>query len=197
MSINVKRALVLVLTLFPALVFAHTGNDGGAHHVLGFTEGFTHPLTGLDHLFAMTLVGVWSAMNTRKWWVAPLSFASLLLVGALIGMTGVTIPATEHIVAASLLGIGLMVAMQLKLSSAAGALSIGAFAIFHGLAHGAELSHSVGALSGMVIATALLHVLGLGIGYLLISSKKSTVWWPRLIGGCSSVLGLGLLGGLI
>nr|WP_113865712.1 HupE/UreJ family protein [Brenneria salicis]NMN93220.1 urease accessory protein [Brenneria salicis ATCC 15712 = DSM 30166]RBP64081.1 urease accessory protein [Brenneria salicis ATCC 15712 = DSM 30166]RLM31111.1 urease accessory protein UreJ [Brenneria salicis ATCC 15712 = DSM 30166] len=196
MSINVKRALVLVLALFPTLVFAHTGNDGGTHHVFGFTEGFTHPLSGLDHLFAMTLVGVWSAMNTRKWWMAPLSFASLLLVGALIGMAGVVIPATEQIVAASLLGVGLMVAMQLKLSSIAGALSIGAFAIFHGLAHGAELSHSTSALSGMVIATALLHILGLGIGYLLVCSK-STVWWPRLIGGCSSVLGLGLLSGLI
>ncbi|MFC3393624.1 HupE/UreJ family protein [Brenneria rubrifaciens] len=196
MSINVKRALVLVVTLFPILVFAHTGNDGGTHHVLGFAEGFSHPLTGLDHLFAMTLVGVWSAMNTRKWWVAPVLFTSLLLVGALIGMAGVAILAAEHIVAASLLGVGLMVAMQLKLRSAAGALSIGAFAIFHGLAHGAELSPSAAVLSGMVIATALLHLLGLGMGYLLIASK-STIWWPRLIGGCSCVLGLGLLGSLI
>jgi urease accessory protein len=196
MRINVKAVAVSTLALFPMLAFAHVGHDGGVHHVLSFTEGFIHPLTGLDHLVAMILVGIWSAMNTKQWWLAPLAFAGLLLTGALIGMAGVTVPGTELIVAASLLGIGLMVALRLKLSAVTGSLIIGAFAIFHGLAHGAELSHSVAALSGMVIATALLHLFGLGIGYLLASSRAH-VWWPRLIGGGSSLLGIGLLSGLL
>lgn len=73
---------------------------------------------------------------------------------------------------------------------------IGAFAIFHGLAHGAELSHSVAALSGMVIATVMLHVAGLGIGYLL-ASLSTHSGWARVIGGGSSLLGIGLLSGVI
>jgi urease accessory protein len=193
MRINVKA--VSVLALFPMLAFAHVGNDGGTHHVLSFAEGFIHPLTGMDHLVAMILVGIWSAMNTQKWWLAPLAFAGLLLTGALIGMAGVTLPGTELIVAASLLGIGLMVALRLKLRAVTGALIIGAFAIFHGLAHGAELSHSAAALSGMVIATAGLHLVGLGIGYLLTLSSTNR-WWAGVIGGGSSLLGIGLLCGL-
>ncbi|MHA7847348.1 HupE/UreJ family protein [Serratia sp. D1N4] len=196
MRINVKAVAVSVLALFPMLAFAHVGNDGGTHHVLSFAEGFIHPLTGMDHLVAMILVGIWSAMNTQKWWLAPLAFAGLLLTGALIGMAGVTLPGTELIVAASLLGIGLMVALRLKLRAVTGALIIGAFAIFHGLAHGAELSHSAAALSGMVIATAGLHLVGLGIGYLLTLSSTNR-WWAGVIGGGSSLLGIGLLCGVI
>ncbi|WP_337263752.1 MULTISPECIES: HupE/UreJ family protein [unclassified Serratia (in: enterobacteria)] len=195
MRINVKAVAVSVLALFPMLACAHVGNDGGTHHVLSFTEGFIHPLTGMDHLVAMILVGVWSAMNTRKWWLAPLAFAGLLLAGALIGMAGVTVAATEYLVAASLLVVGVMVALRLKLSAVTGALIIGAFAIFHGLAHGAELSHSAAALSGMVMATAGLHLVGLGSGYLLTLSSTNR-WWAGVIGSGSSLLGIGLLSGL-
>lgn len=196
MRINVKAVAVSVLALFPMLAFAHVGNDGSTHHVLSFAEGFIHPLTGMDHLVAMIMVGIWSAMNTQKWWLAPLAFAGLLLTGALIGIAGVTLPGTELIVAASLLSIGLMVALRLKLRAVTGALIIGAFAIFHGLAHGAELSHSAAALSGMVIATAGLHLVGLGIGYLLTLSSTNR-WWAGVIGGGSSLLGIGLLCGVI
>ncbi|AHZ96934.1 urease accessory protein UreJ [Citrobacter amalonaticus Y19] len=196
MCINIRAAAVSVLALFPIMAFAHVGTDGGTHHVLSFTEGFIHPLTGMDHMVVMVLVGVWSAMNIRRWWLAPLAFSGLLLIGALVGMAGVTIAGTEYIVASSLLGIGAMVALQLKLREAAGALIIGAFAIFHGLAHGAELSHSAVALSGMVIATAGLHLIGLGIGS-LVTFSSTRYQWSCVIGGSSSLLGIGLLAGVI
>ncbi|WP_330981824.1 MULTISPECIES: HupE/UreJ family protein [Enterobacterales] len=191
-----KAAVVSVFTLFPALALAHVGHDGGTHHTLSFAEGFLHPLTGADHLIVMLLVGIWSAMNTRQWWLAPLAFAGLLLAGALAGMVGVTLSGTEFIVAASLLGLGAMVALQLKLPAVTGALVIGAFAIFHGLAHGAELSHSAAALSGMVLATAGLHLAGLGIGWLIIQSSMQQRW-AQVLGGCASLTGIGLLAGLI
>lgn len=193
---NRMKIVVAAFAVLPAVAFAHVGDDGGVHHVTGFLQGFIHPLTGLDHLFAMTLVGVWSAMNTQRWWLAPLSFAALLLVGALIGMSGVTIPATEQIVAASLLGLGLMVALQLKLSAALGAGIVGGFALFHGLAHGAELAHSFSALSGMVAATALLHLAGLALGYGLLNVSRSA-GWSRVIGAGSALLGIGLLSGVV
>ncbi|MGU3412393.1 HupE/UreJ family protein [Enterobacteriaceae bacterium C34A] len=196
MRLMSKTAMVSLLTLFPALAMAHPGHDGGAHHAMGFAEGFMHPLTGADHLIVMLLVGVWSAMNTRQWWMAPVAFALLLLVGALAGMAGVAPGGTELIVAASLLGLGAMVAFQMKLPEVTGALVIGAFAIFHGLAHGAELSHSMSALSGMVLATAGLHLAGLGLGWLMMRSAMHR-GWSRLLGGCASLTGIGLLAGIL
>lgn len=190
---NISKVAMSLLSLFPALAFAHVG---GTYHTLSFAEGFLHPLTGGDHLIVMLLVGIWSAMNTRQWWLAPLAFAGLLLAGALAGMAGVALSGTEFIVAASLLGLGAMVALQLKLPAVTGALVIGAFAIFHGLAHGAELSHSAAALSGMVLATAGLHLAGLGIGWLIIQSSMQQRW-AQVLGGCASLTGIGLLAGLI
>lgn len=74
-------ALLAAATL-PAL--AHTGADAGHHH--GFTAGFLHPLTGMDHLAAMVAVGLWSALaarSRRELLAAPLGFAGMLLAGAL------------------------------------------------------------------------------------------------------------------
>lgn len=188
-------ALFMLIAFFPLTSFAHLSPQD-ATYLMGFYDGFLHPLTGLDHMVAMLLVGIWSAMNTQKWWVAPISFASLLLIGAIIGMQGVAIAATEYLVAASLFIIGIMVAIKRPLAAYVGAIIVGFFALFHGLAHGSELSNSVSALTGMVLATALLHMAGLLIGYLLIKQANSN-WSARLIGGTSSLLGLALLTGIV
>jgi urease accessory protein len=38
------------------------------------------------------------------------------------------------------------------------------FALFHGYAHGAELGGNLAAVAGITLATALLHVSGIGLG---------------------------------
>ncbi|MFT4172646.1 MAG: HupE/UreJ family protein [Rhodocyclaceae bacterium] len=194
---RIGKALLTGLALLPTLALAHTGADGGAHHLAGFPEGFAHPFTGIDHLAAMVAVGVWSAMTTRRAWTAPVSFASLLLVGALMGIGGVALPAVEPMIAASLLVLGLLVAARVRMPLSAGAMLVGVFALFHGLAHGTELAgaHSVvGALAGMVLGTALLHICGLAVGRVLM---RANVWWPRVLGGGVALLGAGLIGGLV
>ncbi|MGC3961978.1 MAG: HupE/UreJ family protein [Rhodocyclaceae bacterium] len=192
-----KTLLGTAALVLPGLALAHTGADGGAHHLAGFSEGFAHPFTGMDHLAAMVAVGIWSAMTTRRVWVAPLSFASLLLVGAVMGIAGVALPAVEPMIAASLLVLGLLVATRASLPAGAGALLAGGFALFHGLAHGTELAaaHSVaGALAGMVLGTALLHVTGIAIGHTMM---RASAWWPRVLGGGVALLGAGFLAGVM
>ena len=181
-----KRFVISALLLVPALAFAHTGD--GSLHDHGFVAGLAHPFTGLDHLGAMLAVGLWSALaqRGRNVLVAPVSFAGLLLVGALLGMAGFTLPAVEPMVAASVLVIGLLAATRLQLSAAASGLLVGAFALFHGLAHGAELQ-GYAALIGMVAATALLHAGGIALG-LKLSPRIA-----RAAGGGIAVLGLGLM----
>ena len=157
----IKSFGVAALAAGSASAFAHVGADAGSHH--GFLTGFTHPLTGLDHLAAILAVGMWSAMTSQRVWVAPLSFAALLLVGALMAKAGVAFPAVEPMIAASLLVMGLLLATRQRLPAAAGALLVGGFALFHGAAHGTELN-GMGALASMVASTALIHLAGLGMG---------------------------------
>ncbi|MCW5653315.1 HupE/UreJ family protein [Hydrogenophaga sp.] len=182
-----KHLLALAFgTLLSTSVLAHVGADGGGHH--GFLTGFFHPITGLDHLAAMLAVGVWSAMTARRIWAAPLAFASLLLVGALLAQAGIAFPAIEPMIAASMLVVGLLLAAQVKLPEAAGAVLVGAFALFHGAAHGQELA-GAGALLGMVAGTALLHVAGMGVGLVM---RRHSAWLPRAAGAAVALFGLNM-----
>ena len=184
------------LGALPLLASAHVGADGAAHHDIGFVQGFLHPFTGMDHLAAMVAVGLWSALIARSardvlW--APVGFAAMLLAGALVGLAGVQVPAVEPMIAASLLAIGLLVVTRLRLPGPVAAAVVGAFAVFHGVAHGYELSgdHGAGlAIGGMVLATALLHAGGIAIGWAL---RRRTVWLPRVAGAAVALFGAALL----
>jgi len=189
-ALSLNRALPWVLLCLPGLALAHAGGDAGAHH--GFTSGFLHPFTGLDHLAAMLAVGLWSALATRSWQErvrAPLVFAVLLLAGALLGAAGLRLLAVEPVVVSSLLVLGLLVATRRGLPPLAGLGLVGTFALFHGLAHGQELG-GASALGGMVLATALLHGAGLAVGHRL---RPRSAWWSRAFGAATALLGAALL----
>jgi len=191
---NASKTLALAVLLLPLAASAHTGVDGGMHH--GFVTGFMHPLTGVDHLAAMVAVGLWSALAARRgadlpW--APLAFAGMLLVGALMGLAGVQLPAVEPMIAASLLVLGLLVATRIHLPAAVAAAVVGVFAVFHGVAHGHELAGEQGAaltLAGMVAATVLLHLAGIATGWAL---RHANAWLPRVAGAAVVALGATLL----
>jgi urease accessory protein len=190
---NITRALGCTIGLavlgLPALALAHVGGDGAAHH--GFAAGFTHPFTGIDHLLAMLLIGLWSATLTRRWWVAPLAFVAMLLAGALLAAAGLRLPAVEPAIALSLVLLGALLAARTAWPAAAMAAVASLFALFHGAAHGSELQ-GLQALAGMVLATALLHGIGLFAGRAL---RRRSPWWPRAAGIAASLVGAALLFG--
>jgi urease accessory protein len=191
-----KNALFLIAACaLSTSASAHIGIEN--HEPLGFLSGFLHPFSGIDHLATMVAVGLWSALTARRagtdllW--APLGFASMVLAGAVVGLQGVAIPAVEPMIAASLLVIGLLVVSRLRIPGAVAALTVGAFAIFHGLAHGAELAGSANAtatLAGLISATVLLHATGLMVGW---SLRRAPLWAPRVAGASVAVLGGAML----
>jgi urease accessory protein len=184
-----RFTLGLAAFVAPTLALAHVGGDAGAHH--GFASGFVHPFTGIDHLLAMLLIGLWSATLTRRWWVAPLAFVAMLLVGALLSSAGLQLPAVEPVIALSLVLLGALLAARTAWPAAAMAAVAALFALFHGAAHGGELQ-GMAALGGMVLATALLHAIGLFAGHAL---QRHSVWWPRAAGIAASLVGAVLLFG--
>jgi urease accessory protein len=118
--------------------------------------------------------------------------------GGVLGILGVPIPAVETGIATSAVVLGLMVALAARPPLWVAAVLVGAFAIFHGYAHGRELPDGANAVAfavGFVIATGLLHVSGIAIGQL--------ARWPagrvvvRAAGGAIALTGAAYLGGLI
>ncbi|MDR6181143.1 hydrogenase/urease accessory protein HupE [Pseudomonas sp. SORGH_AS 211] len=133
-----KHAKILAtaaLLLAPALAFAHPG-----HAENGLAAGVLHPLTGLDHLLAMLAVGLWAAQQQGKARLAlPCTFVGTMLIGGLLGFTGLELPLLETGIAASVLALGLLVALAARPPVAAAVSLTAAFALFHGVAHGLEL----------------------------------------------------------
>lgn len=195
-----KNSLAVLCTVLPTLALAHPGADAGAHHVTAFFGGLAHPFVGFDHLAAMIAVGIWSALafreSAKRMWAVPLAFATLLLIGGLLAFGGLNLGGVEPMIAASLLVLGIMVATQMKLPATIGAALVGALAIFHGVAHGHELSHqhAVQALAGMVLGTMTLHITGMLLGRFVLDRN---VWLPRIAGVSVAVLGVSLLSSTI
>lgn len=157
------RSCVAVMAIpFCSMAYAHPG------HGIGLTAGMTHPLLGLDHLLAMLAVGVWAAqLGRRAKWLVPASFVLLMAVAAGFGMAGVDMPAVEGGIATSVLLLGLLIAFSVNVNPAVGAGIVGLFAVFHGYAHGTEMSLQGSPWQfgvGFVLTTAALHGLGLALG---------------------------------
>jgi urease accessory protein len=213
----IRRTMLATLGLASTAVLAHTGEMGihvhGADAGHSFVQGALHPITGLDHLAAMLAVGLWSALSFRnakqpsslksgRVWMPPVSFAATLLVGALLGLGGLALPGVEPMIAASLLVLGLLLATRSAMPTLAGSAMVAVFALFHGLAHGAELAggHAAAALAGVVVSTAALHGLGMGLGFMLRdqatsgqSASLARRWLTRATGWAVTGLGLSLL----
>jgi urease accessory protein len=144
---------------------AHSmGTQGSA-----FASGLAHPFAGLDHVLAVVAIGVWAAQNGgRALWAVPLSFVATMLLGAALGIAGIPLPSVEPAIAVSLMILGLLVTLSIRMRLVTGMAVAAGFALFHGHAHGAEIAAVSIAqyLLGMTVATVLLHAAGILFGSL-------------------------------
>jgi urease accessory protein len=161
-----RGSLALLLLGAPQMALAHS-NVGGA---LSFVTGFLHPFTGIDHLLAMLAVGIWGAqLGGAALWMLPVSFPLIMALGAVAGILGLPMLATEPGIAASVIMLGFAIASNLRLPVLGATAFVGIFAIFHGYAHGAELPKEADVLpycAGFVLATGLIHLMGIAVGML-------------------------------
>ncbi|SLN64385.1 HupE / UreJ protein [Roseivivax jejudonensis] len=175
--------------------------DPAAHGSVA--AGFTHPLFGLDHVLAMVAVGLWAAMlGGRAVAAVPAAFVGAMVVGFGLAMAGLWLPFVEPMILASVVLIGLLVAIAARVPVAGGAAIVGVFALFHGFAHGGELGAAApgGYLAGFVLGTALLHAVGIGLGLglaRLAGGAGSVGTLGRALGAGTAMLGLGLGAGVI
>lgn len=185
---KLPRLLAIAAFALPVLAHAHPGHEGHDFN-WDFTSGALHPLSGWDHLLAMIAVGLWAAqLGGRSRWLVPAAFVGVMTLGALLGRAGLAINGVEQGIAASILVLGLLIACAVKLPTIASMAIVGAFALFHGVAHGAEMPATASGLSygiGFIAATAFLHLVGLSLGVALKNQEKVA----RITGGAVAVAG--------
>jgi urease accessory protein len=183
-------AAALAALACPGTAVAHVGAGATA----SFMAGVAHPYGGLDHIAVMIAVGLWAALKGgRALWLWPCVFAGVMLVGGLLGMAHVPVPLVEPGILASVVVLGLLVALAADLPVWLGATVIGVFAVFHGCAHGSEVAENIGGIeymAGFALATASLHATGLGVALGLSSARLRPL--VQAAGAACMVLGVAL-----
>ena len=136
----------------------------------GLLDGLLHPVLGIDHLLAMVVVGTLAYLlrDRLPWTALPAVFVGGMAIGGALGVAGVSVGATELLVAASvaLLGVVLLAATS-RVEVRSLAVVVAVAALFHGLAHGGEVpvaASPVLYVAGFLAATAALHVAGVVLG---------------------------------
>lgn len=142
--------------------FAHTGH---AMHT-SFSEGFLHPLTGIDHLAALVLIGFFAASYSYKKSAQIIAcFAAALMAGFFVGVEWSNASMVESLVAGSL--IALPVALYAYRKTGAikwlSVISIAAFSACHGLVQGAEAIGAVSEFGLGSLAASVMVMVGVNV----------------------------------
>lgn len=190
------RLAIFGAVLFGIMLMAGAADAHSQGSVAGgFVSGLTHPILGWDHVVAMVAVGMWGAfLGLPAIWLLPVIFPMVMSLGAVLGIIGIPIPAVETGIAGSAVVLGLLILLAAKPPLWVAGLIVAVFAVFHGYAHGLELPEAANPLhyaAGFVIATGILHLIGIAFGLL--------TGWPlgryavRAGGGVISLVGLAFL----
>ena len=190
-----KIFLFLILLSFPVNAHTFTG-------MIGFYDGLSHPVLGIDHFLAMVSVGIVSAqIGGRAIWTVPSTFVVMMIIGGILGMvaeifllniTELFIVIVEIGIVLSVILLGLAIAIGRKLSLTIMMFFVSIFGLCHGTAHGMEMPWAANPILfalGFSSGTATLHLFGVIIGSLLIKNNYS-LFLLRFIGIASACYGV-------
>ncbi|HHI82536.1 MAG TPA: HupE/UreJ family protein [Rhizobiales bacterium] len=186
------------IALASAPAMAHI--NPAVHGSLG--TGILHPLSGLDHVLVMIAVGLWACLcGGKSLWVVPTAFVVTMLAGFGLAIGGAPLPFVEPAILASVVALGLLVAMAVRVPVVPAAAIVGMFALFHGYAHGSAIGGADEAAYalGFAASTAVLHVAGLAIGFgiraLAGQNSKRGQLVAQALGAVTALAGLALMAG--
>ncbi|RWB47284.1 MAG: HupE/UreJ family protein [Mesorhizobium sp.] len=199
-SMRTTFAITLaVVASMPSIASAHTGVGDAS----GFFHGIDHPISGVDHILAMLMMGVFAyRLGGRVLWLVPTTtFVLMTALGGALGASGFSLPHAELGIALSVIVLGGVVALNLKAPVVIATGVVGCFAIFHGYAHGAEMPENAGGFeytAGFMIATALLLAVGVAVGfYIEKASERDGRVVMQCAGGIAALAGFGFFTGVL
>ena len=188
------------MSAFFLIVFAVLTSGGahthGEHTAAGeFASGFLHPLFDWGHVVAMFVVGLWGEVpGALALWLLPDVFPVVMALGGTMGVTGAQLPAVESGMVLSGVALGLLAAFAIRAPLWVATPMVGAFAVFHWHAHDTELptaADPINYVDGLVIATGLLHLAGIGI----VRARPMRSWVVRNAGALVASMGAAFLCG--
>jgi urease accessory protein len=163
--------LVRRVALAAMIVGMLAGLPAEAHHPMGgatpqtfwhgLLSGLGHPVIGVDHLAFIVGIGLLAGVQAAGYGVG-LSFVAASLAGVLIDVAGKGLAGAETLVAGSVLVLGIVMAVQLRLAPALWCAAAAAAGLLHGMVFAETV---VGAERGPIIA----YLIGLAVVQSLIA----------------------------
>ena len=179
------RCIAIAMALVPSAAWAHPGHGGAG----GLFAGIAHPLSGIDHLVATLLVGVWAGLlapKTSGILALPIAFLGSMLAGfAASAAIGGSL--AEPLILLSLVVLGGAAAFRFRAPAPLAMTAVAVFGFAHGMAHGFETpSGAFPALfaGGFAVSTAALHGVGLSLARILPAPVT------RMLGAAGAGIGL-------
>ncbi len=112
-------------------------------------------------------------------------------------MAGLKLPFVDTMIALSVIILGLAVAIPRQWPPIAAMIMVGVFALFHGHAHGSELAATVSGMDygfGFVLATGMLHLIGIGLGRCItLAGPPRAAQMSQIAGLTTAIIGVELL----
>ena len=121
----------------------------------------------------------------------------MMVVGGILGISGIPLPFIESGIAASVVVLGLAIAAAWRAPVPIAIAIVATFGIFHGYAHGAELPRSASPaafVAGFVLCTGALHLAGIALGTINRLPKGAQAL--RAAGGLIAVAGVWIFAGM-
>jgi urease accessory protein len=202
-----RLSRIRCVSLVGAGLLATTGT-ASAHHLMGgkipstFADGILsgvgHPIIGPDHLAFLVALGIAVGVG-RLSLTMPFLFLVAMACGVAAHVAAVNIQAAELIVGASVLIVGVLIALDWRIPASAWAAIFGIAGFFHGYAYGesiygAEATPLAAYLVGLVTVQTVLTV---GIAFASRAVWTASRIGPRLVGAAICGVGLTVLVGQI
>lgn len=189
-----NKTTMQLLSLFILLGLSSSALAHPGHGASGLTAGLLHPFSGMDHLLAMLAVGLWAGqLSTRRIWLLPAVFMTLLAAGAGVALLYPALPMIEMSIAASVLVLGLIIALSLQLPTLLSIALTAVFGFVHGYAHGMEMPGAIEPALyalGFLTATAVLHFSGVSLG---LAARGHFAPWLQAFGAAIALSGVWML----
>jgi urease accessory protein len=200
----VRKRIWLSALLAVLVLLTLAGDPAAAHHVMGgklpatmtqgLLSGLGHPIIGLDHLAAIIAVGCIAAWY-RFGPALAIGFAVAMMAGVALHLREANVPASEALVALSVIALGATLVFRKTLPAAA---ALGLF-IIAGLLHGYALGESIAGAEATPLAAYLIGLAviqsAIAIGAMMLARMMAQRAWremapARLIG--AGIVGVGL-----
>ena len=79
--------LIFTLFFFYLIFFSFPANAHTFTGMVGFYDGLSHPVLGIDHFLAMVSIGIVSAqIGGRAIWTVPSTFVGVMAIGGMLGI---------------------------------------------------------------------------------------------------------------